>query len=300
MLLRLKKTTLDETTPDNAQPASGGGGAQPAVENNDSSTEDVINEFVSEDLGGEVEDGEEPKAATPTPAASASTPPPAVETPAAPAHPVTPSPAAAQPTPPAPATTPAPTEKELRERYETQRAEALAKLMDKYTVTDDQVAELVTSPEKVLPRLLAQAHANAVEHTIEYFRQHLPAMLTAHNDQIRTAGEARNAFFKEWPELNKPEHATTVARILTGYRAANPDAKPEDVIREGGLSAMIALRLPLPERLIVQNNAHAPDASPNAAASAVTVGSGARSGPAPKSDNEFTLLALEDLEHDRS
>lgn len=191
---------------------------------------------------------------------------------------------------------PAPeTPEQLRERLKKERDNAIAELTKQYEIPEADQAALVTEPEKVLPRILAEAHARAVEHALRVAQAQFPLWLQAMQDQRRVAEEHANNFFKEWPELNKPEHHATVARVLQGYRAANPDAKPEDVIREGGVASIIALRLPIPERVARMHNAELPDATKPRTIPAAASSSGTPPAVKEKSDNPFTVIAEEDL-----
>lgn len=256
------------------------------------------NEDVGSDLFSDLADdvGDEDVAAPAQPPAAKAEPvPPAPSTPPAP-EPVVAKPAAE--TPPKAETPPAApvrlTQEQVMEKYEKDRAAAIAKLIEEYRISEDQAPALMTEPEKVLPQLLANMHARVMDNMAQFLRQNLPAYMH-HLTQTATAQrQAVDTFFQAWPELNKPEYHQQVARVLGAYRQANPDASVEDVIQAGGVSAMVALRLPLPERVLQRHNVDKPDAKP--------VGGGlppatpGASRPAPsKSNNVFTVLAEEDL-----
>jgi hypothetical protein len=173
-------------------------------------------------------------------------------------------------------------------------------LTKQYEIPEADQAALVTEPEKVLPRVLAEVHAKAVEHTLRVVQANLPQWLAGMNQQASAQKAATETFFKEWPELNKPEFLPVVARTLSAYRVANPNAKPEEMIREGGVQALVALRQPLPDRVMVRNNAHTVDATkPGATVVSAPASSGPPPAPAQKSDNTFTVIAEDDLQESR-
>lgn len=187
------------------------------------------------------------------------------------------------------------TSEELKNRLAKERSDAIAELTKHYEIPEADQAVLVTEPEKVLPRILAEHHAKVVEHAMRVVQSQLPQWLEAMQNQAATARSYSDKFFSEWPELNKPEYHGTVARVLQGYRAANPEAKPEDVIREGGVTAIVALRLPIPDRVARMHNADKPDETKPRTVQSSAMSSGTPPAPKPKSDNTFTVIAEEDL-----
>ncbi len=278
-----------------------------------SDVDDLFSDIANEDLtGGGEEDvlpvstpkGVKPSApATPVPAA-APAPAPAASTPLAtptptPAPPVAtapaPSPAPATAPAPTPTPTPGPTDEERKAAYEKERTAAIAKITERYsTLSEEDVRQLTVEPEKVLPKLLARVYADAMDNMTSWVHSNLPNMLEGYQANVKAAEAHGNAFFSEWPELNKPELLPAVARILKGYRSANPEAKPEDVVREGGIAALVALKLPIPDRVMTKHNVTTPDATRPAAFPPVA-GPGASTPPPKPSDNVFTVIAQEDL-----
>lgn len=231
-----------------------------------------------------------PVVAAPVPAP---TPPPPATPPIASAPPPAPTPPAEPPKPAAAA--PTPTDEERKVAYAKERDAALVKLTERYaTLSEEEVRQLTVEPEKVLPKLLAKVHAEAMDNMTNWVQQNLPTMLEGYQAQMTAAKSAGESFFTEWPELNKPELLPAVARILRGYRSANPDAKPEDVVREGGIAALVALKIPMPDRVMAKHNVAAPDATRPAAFPPVA-GPGASTPPPQPSDNVFTVIAQEDL-----
>jgi hypothetical protein len=309
----LRHRLMEEVKSDDTPPPTDGGAVTetkpddvatpPAVDKDEVDSSEDLSEFVNEDLGDE--DVDVPQRPAPKPAEPKVETPPKTAAeevkPSQPQQPVptptpepetkpteTPPPAAAQPVP-------TPTEEERKATYEKDRAAAFAKLTERYAVPEDQVAPLVTEPERVIPAMLAKVHAEVMENVVAWVQQALPQMIEQTSTATTTRTQAVQKFYTEWPELNKPEHAPVVARVLAGYRQANPEAKPEDVIREGGVAALVALRLPIPERVLKQNNAAQPDAKlPSGFAPTPRVG--VARPPAKPDTNVFSVIAEEDLQ----
>lgn len=221
------------------------------------------------------------------PAQSAAPQPPAQPAASTPAQPEAVQPAP-QPQPAAPQETP----DQLAAKRAEHRAQAVAKIQESYALNEEDAAKLVVEPEKIIPRLLANAHAQILDNVWAMMQNALPTMIQHTQRQTEQSAKSVGQFFDAWPELNNPQYKPTIARVLQGYRASNPQATTEDVIREGGVMALVALRLPLPAR--VTNNAHMPDAARPGAFPAVH-GSAVARPPAKPSDNVFTVIAEEDL-----
>lgn len=248
--------------------------------------------------------GVKPTEPAPTPASVAEPAPVAVaqSTPVATPTP-TPTPATSTPTPAPAATTPpaetvsTETNEQMQARIARERQQVMDNLTQQYAVPEESHAELLTEPEKVLPKLMAKMHMQVMDHLAQYVQAQLPRFLETHSRAKSAAQEASTAFFKEWPELNDPRYHQVVGRSLVAYRTANKDATPEQVIKEGGLQALIAARLPIPQRVLAQHNATAPnETTPTAFAPAVATSTSRP--PAKPSTNVFTVLAEEALEED--
>ena len=257
-------------------------------------------------VGGEPSDAAPAVDATPAPAPA--TPPttdgvtPPVVPPTTPAQ-QTPSPAAQPKTEPATPTDvpdPAPATPEppvmTPEQVQAQRAEVMKQLTTRYAIPEDVAPRLVTEPEKVIPELLANAHAQIMDTVQAYIEGAFPHMLQRHQTTQQRVTSNVDKFYSAWPELKDEKFGPTVARIVGGYRQANPNAKMEDVIQEGGLAALLALRLPIPERVLKMHNAGSSNAAPGSPPPALG-GSAPSSGPVPggNSGNVFEVVATEDV-----
>jgi len=276
---------------------------------------DVFTDFANEDLGAEVEEivksddtpppaKEEPKGEQPpvdkTPAQRAAEAVQALEKPASDQPPATPpkseTPPPAVETPPA---TPQKTPEEIKAEREQSRKKYFDELAQGYALSEEDANAVITDPEKVLPRLLAKVHMDVADRMAQWVATSFPHFMQAHSQRAQAVETSTKLFFSEWPELNKPEYAPVVARVLSGYRQANPTASAEDVIREGGVASLVALRIPLPQRLMEKHNVDTPDAARPGGTPVVPSGSGATPPPARKSSNAFEVLAEEDLVDDR-
>lgn len=111
---------------------------------------------------------------------------------------------------------------------------------------EDTANQLRADPEKVLPRLLAQAHVNAVEQAVLLMTQALPEQVSRISNMQRAAQAAEKQFFQAWPELQDPKLAETVKASVAVYRQANPKASLQETIQQAGYMAMMKAKLPLP------------------------------------------------------
>lgn len=305
-------TSTDETT---ATASSEEG--KPAEGSQDLGS-DVFTDLANEDLHGEVEALEGDETPPATPPKKAETPPTEpVKTPAQqaaeavkateavvegtkPAEGVKPAegtkPAETKPAVEAP---PQKTAEEVKAAQEKARKDYFDKITAEYSLSEEDANAVVTDPEKVLPRVLAKVHMDVMDRMTAWVQTSLPYMLQSHSQQEAARQAHTKAFFDAWPELNKQEYGATVARTLTAYRQANPDAKAEDVIREGGVMALINLRLPMPERIMKSHNVNEAEPAKPAGFTPAPTGSGAALPPKKPSDNAFTVLAEEDIVDDR-
>lgn len=297
----VKPATPTPTAPESPPPAAETPSVPAAEEKLDGGSElfsDLAADTSDEEPAGEVKPPETPpQSTTPPPAAEvkpeAAKPP--VETPPAPVEtpPASAVPPQATPTPETPPT-PVPTEEERKAQYAKDRAAAIARLTESYTIPEDLAPVLISEPEKALPQLMAQMHARVMENVVQFMHQQLPYFVRNVSTMETANARAAQAFFNEWPELKDEKFHQTVARVLAGYRQVNPNAKMEEVIREGGVAALVALRLPIPERVLQRHNVEKPDATKPA--SFTPAPPGATRPPTPKSDNIFTVLAEAEVE----
>jgi len=150
----------------------------------------------------------------------------------------------------------------------------------------------MVEPEIHLPAMLANAHVEIADAVISTIMQSLPGFVQNLTKQTTAVQEAEREFFSTWPMLQKKEYQAMVADSIKAYRAVNPRAPREEVIRAAGLTALISLRLPIPPDLLVQPPAPTEPvalagfthAAPNAGGSLPVT---------PQSPNAFQLLNQE-------
>lgn len=174
------------------------------------------------------------------------------------------------------------------------REQLLTSLEQTYAIPEEVAARVMAEPEKVLPKLLSSVHVNVLESVLAGVASALPGLI--HSVQTRTseAQKYRDGFYSEFPALNKPEYSATVNRLALVMRTQNPTMSAEDAVREIGVAASVALRVPLPEKYM--------PGKVEERVEKVTQPMGARRGGAattpakPRTEtNEFTDLANEDF-----
>lgn len=149
--------------------------------------------------------------------------------------------AVAQPPVTAPAADPQPpvaqpplTQDQYKQRLTEARNNLISHFEQAYTIPAEEATLLATEPEKVLPKMAARMLVDTYEAVIGEVKRQLPGMMQQFTQAQQTNTEAANQFFKEWPDLNKPELHETVVRAAMAYRHMNPKATPEDMRRDVG------------------------------------------------------------------
>lgn len=173
------------------------------------------------------------------PAASSATGPQVTQS-TAPELPPTPSPVTqpAQPAAPAPQPPPDPA---------VARAQLLQELEKAYVMDGEQAAEFEATPEKAWPKLAARLHANVFEQGQRAIAGALPQLVAQIVQDMENSRAVERKFYGEWPKLDKPEYKPHVDRIALIYRRANPTAPLDQMIKEVGAAASVALRV-LPDQ----------------------------------------------------
>lgn len=213
------------------------------------------------------------------PPASSTTPPPAappVETPP-PAPPVAP--------PPAP---PQPSAEEIAAGQEQLRKNITAELEKRYAsvISEDDARELALNPEKVMPKLMAQAVMDAVNSMQIVLQQQLPKTIEETTRQSTVKQQAAAAFFKDNADLAKPEYRTALDQATQMFRATHPNATREEAIKGVAKIARVALGLPDPAASPTPPQTKAPSTRP---AAFVPVAAGGSSRPGPSGGRPKTV-----------
>jgi len=278
-------------------PTAETGGLEPSVETSSDSESEVNWGDLNEDFLAAEKAEETPsidvETTTPVKAAAVTTPKPGAAVAPPVQAPVPTQAVAEQPViPPQPTSTPdtvppvAPVSDAAPLDFAKARADMLANIEQSYAMTEEDGLALLNTPEKVLPKLAAQVQLNVIEQTIRQVASMLPQFLEQHNRQQQVRTDNQTAFFKEWPDLNKPEYNDTLTRIAITYRQQNPTASSEKAIKEIGAIAAISLGV-TPKQFV---QAAQPNTPPQPVFTPAMPGGGNRPAQAP-STNEFTQLA---------
>lgn len=225
---------------------------------------------------------------------------------AAPAEPVTPPPSppaptpaeAAAPPPPAPTPAPAPAPAapvQTPEQAAAARAEHEATVragLEKHyqsLITEDDARELAINPEKVVPRLLAQATFDAVATMQAMWAAQGPQMVSRVAAQETTRAAAMKTFFDANTDLAKPEYKGVLDAAAQAFVAAHPNASKDDAIKGVGRVARAMLGIPEPAAT-TQPTPPAPRPTRPAAFVPVAPGSSATRSPVTKPKGEWDDL----------
>lgn len=207
----------------------------------------------------------------PAAAPAAAKAPVSAQTPSAPPAPAAPAaqtaPAAPAPTPPAPAPA-APTGQpeaapqaqapasppsdpvSLLKELETHRDGVIAALASdsRFGLSQDEATLLETDPGKAVPQLLARTYYQAVNAALTHINNFVPQMVARHIEGTRVQNERENAFYQQFPALDRTKHAGDVATFAKLFRQQSPQMAMSElfqmvgaaVMAKNGLSAAVA------------------------------------------------------------
>lgn len=217
-----------------------------------------------------------PPAAPAAPAAAVpSSPPPAVAAPPVAAAPASPNP------PVTPAATPAQTVDDGKGAADAIKA-ATEKLTATYQseITEEQIGDLLASPEKVLPGMLAKAAMDGAQIALMHMQHSLPATLARTTQQQQVQERAFGEFYAVNGDLNKPEYRQAIVRAAAIVKETQRNLTKEQQI--SAVARVARATLGLPE--LAAGAASAPAAAPVAATGTpfTPVGRGNSAPPAPK------------------
>lgn len=204
--------------------------------------------------------GATPKAELPPTQSKDGLAPPAIVPPAAAAPVATPPVVAPAPdlkaaVPPAPAgtetlpATPEPPKvpEPVQATMEQHRAKAIPQLSKLFEFTPEEVEAFKVEPEKVLPTLAARVAFESTMMAYQAMQTAMPQMIQGFMAHERQRTERNDQFFKAWPAIKQGDanHEKVAVNSIKAFRAANPDAKLEDIIRGAGALACLSLGLPI-------------------------------------------------------
>lgn len=222
-----------------SQTSTGGaapvGEAPPASDPPEVNWGEMADESLPEDppadpVNEEVPTGEPPKTDQPTEPPKTEEPPkePVVEPPQPPVKQPTPEEAAAQ-------------EKQFRD----QLRDELRGIYEK-ELSEDQKAQLIAEPEKVIPHLMAQAAMDAVAIAMRQIQQQLPNVIAQHTSQHESAKSAWGEFDTAHPDLAKPEYRKVVLAAINTVKATGQKLPKADAMAAVARTARAILNLPSP------------------------------------------------------
>jgi len=131
------------------------------------------------------------------------------------------------------------------EQVQALRQQATETFEQEFQMSEEQVEEFRDNPNAVLPKLLAKAAMSTFDSLIQGVQKQLHTVVAEVIDLRQRSSEGEQAFYTVWPQLKDAKYRNTVNRIADTYRAANPTATREQIIREVGAQSWIACKLPL-------------------------------------------------------
>lgn len=135
------------------------------------------------------------------------------------------------------------------QKWMTESSESLAK--EYYSMSPDRVAEFNLNPGEVLPKMLADVHMTVLTSVTQAIVHQLPSLMQTVYETSQSVSEGEKMFYDAWPTLKERKnqvHADAV-RLAVDYRARNPNATPEQVIRDVGAMVHMQHRIPVPDML---------------------------------------------------
>lgn len=181
------------------------------------------------------------------------------------------------------------------------RQAEVERLTSVYALSDEDARTMTVEPEKIVPKMMAEMHANIVEAVVAVLGAQLPAVVESLGEQKRARVSAEDAFYKQFPALKGEKFRKTVEESIRISRTADPKASMQEVIIQAGILASLKHRVALPEDLMPEATVSAPAVgqAPKPKRSFVPA---APAGNAPagagKPKNEFEALAEEFLSED--
>lgn len=129
---------------------------------------------------------------------------------------------------------------ELDRVIEAQRPKVIeAVAVGSYQLSQDELDGLTTEPEKVVPKLLAKVHVNAVQGVLRHVAQQMPVLLNSMLE-VREINRAREeTFWKQWPQLDRTKHGQQVLQVAQTFRQLNPNATPEQFVQHVGAQVVL-------------------------------------------------------------
>ncbi|MBW2081547.1 MAG: hypothetical protein JRI39_00335 [Deltaproteobacteria bacterium] len=127
-----------------------------------------------------------------------------------------------------------PTEEELQ----AQRKAAIEQIASHYSLSEEEAAQMMTEPEKVLPQLVGRVFVDVYEALLRTQQFVVPQMLQQHLQQRELAQQQTRSFFEKYPVLNKPEYYETIRKVADAVRQTDPNLSVDEAMsRVAGIAA---------------------------------------------------------------
>jgi len=120
--------------------------------------------------------------------------------------------------------------------------EAIARSEYQLSQQDQQALELDAGEH--IPKLMARAQLKAMSATLHYVQNFMPQMIEQTVARLVGRAQAEQAFFQQYPHLNKPEVHPEIVRMGQALRQAYPQASYAEI--EKILGQTLSMRYPAP------------------------------------------------------
>lgn len=128
------------------------------------------------------------------------------------------------------------------EQIEAFRTQVLNGLAEMYKVSPEDATALQLEPEKVLPKLAANVHAQIYSQVMTEINQRAPALIEQVLTQRTQSQRAEEAFYGRWPQLRGHDNEVTRAAMI--YRQMSPQTDLQTAIEATGRMVHAALGIP--------------------------------------------------------
>jgi hypothetical protein len=118
------------------------------------------------------------------------------------------------------------------------RNDAIQRIAQRFTFTDEEREALREEPDKVLPSLAARLQVETYEMVLAALHSVLPTLIGQAIQGHQVAQTTYSKFIERWPELRDPRYEPVIREVAAQYRKAFPDATPEDAIEDVGRIVM--------------------------------------------------------------
>lgn len=184
------------------------------------------------------------------------------------------------------------------------RQTEVERLTGVYALSDEDARTMTVEPEKVVPRLMAEMHANVVEAVVAVLGAQLPSVVESLTNQVKVRASTEDAFYGKFPALRDKKFEKTVQDSLRIARTSDPKASVDEVLTQAGILASLKHRVPLPKELMPGAEVTAPGVGQSGKPgqqprrSFVPTAPGGSSATSKQPRNEFEALADEFLDED--